>query len=169
QEDEYTNNRQIENVIQSITNFTDVIGQKDQMELLNLGDNSTFIIENLIDVGEDVLTQNYPVEFVDFFNYWPTLYTVQPSVISKEIHIGLIANISLPLNISRHDSDVQGKLLVKVKEGYSISEVAQIIESTTKHDTANVEEMLLISKHKLHNFNVNLSGYINDYDDRTSN
>lgn len=145
QEDEYTNNQQIENVLLSITNYTDVIGQKDQMELLNLGTNSTFVLENLADVGADVVMIKYPVNFVNFFEYWPTLYTVQPSTISKEIHIGLLANISLPFHIARHQSDVQGKLLVKVQEGYSISEVAQTIESTTRHETANVEDMLLIS------------------------
>ncbi len=145
QEDEYTNNRQIENVLQSISNYTDVIGQKDQMDLLNLGENSTFIMENLADIGADVVMINYPVNFVDFYEYWPTLYTVQPSTISKEIHIGLLANISLPFHIARHQSDVQGKLLVKVKEGYSISEVAQTIKTTTRHETANVEDMLLIS------------------------
>ncbi|MHA1155230.1 MAG: FtsX-like permease family protein, partial [Candidatus Heimdallarchaeota archaeon] len=145
QEDEYTNNRQIENVIPSITNFTDVIGQRDQMDLLNLGDNTTFVIKNWADVGPDVVRLTYPVSFVDFYQYWPTLFTVQPSTISKEIHIGLMANISLPFHITRYQSDVDGKLLVKVKEGYSINEVAQTIESETRHDTNNVEEMLLIS------------------------
>jgi len=145
QEDEYTNGRQIENVIPSITNFTDVIGQKDQMDLLNLGENTTFVMENWADVGPDVVRLTYPVNFVDFYQYWPTLFTVQPSTISKEIHIGLIANISLPFHIARYQSDVDGKLLVKVKEGYSINEVAQTIETETRHDTANVEEMLLIS------------------------
>ncbi len=145
QEDEYTNGRQIENVLQSITNFTDVIGQKDQMELLNLGDNSTFVMENWADVGADVVMLKYPVNFVNFYEYWPTLYTVQPSTISKEIHIGLIANISLLSHISRFQSDIQGKLFVKVKEGYSISEVAQTIKTAIKHDTVNVEDMLLIS------------------------
>lgn len=145
QEEEYTNNRQIENVLQSITNFTDVIGQKNQMELLNLGENSTFVMQNWADDGGNVVERNYPVNFVDFYEYWPTLYTVPPSTISKEIHIGLLANITLPFHIARYQSDVEGKLLVKVKEGFSIKEIAQTIESITKHDTANVEEMLLIS------------------------
>ncbi|NHJ03504.1 MAG: ABC transporter permease [Candidatus Heimdallarchaeota archaeon] len=148
EEPEYTQGRMMANVIKSINKSNDVIGQAEQMALLNLGDNNTFVIKNwrLNETSYDVEEESYPVKFVDFYKYWPTLYTEPPSATSKEIKIGLIANISLTYQIARYDYDVQGKLIVKVKEGYSISEVAGEIESTTRYEAINVEELLLISE-----------------------
>lgn len=148
EEPEYTQGRMMTNVIESINESNDVIGQADQMALLNLGDNKTFVIKNwrLNETSNYLEEIPYPVNFVDFYEYWPTLYTDPPSATSKEIKIGLIANISLTYQIARYDYDVQGKLIVKVKEGYSINEVAGEIESTTRYETINVEELLLISE-----------------------
>ncbi|MBD3189875.1 MAG: FtsX-like permease family protein [Candidatus Heimdallarchaeota archaeon] len=146
QEEEYTNGRGISQLLGSINNITDVIGQKEQMELLSLGGNTTFIIKNWGLEGADVVEKSYPVNFVDYYQYWPTLYTQPPDPTSKELFVGLLANISLPLMIARYDYDVQGKLFVKVEEGYSISQVANEIETKTQHNVANVRDLLLISE-----------------------
>ncbi|MFW9922818.1 MAG: FtsX-like permease family protein [Candidatus Thorarchaeota archaeon] len=146
EEPEYTDNRMIENVLKSIKNPSDVIGQKDQIDLLSLGDNSTFVIKNWAVVGPDVVEQSYPVNITDYYNYWPRLFTVKPEATSKEMFIGLLANITLPFTIARNEYDVEGKLFVKVQEGYSIIDVAREIELTTRHETDNVEELLLISE-----------------------
>ncbi|HUU78779.1 MAG TPA: ABC transporter permease [candidate division Zixibacteria bacterium] len=148
EEPEYTQGQMMTNLIKSINKSNDVIGQADQMALLNLGNNKTFVIKNwrLNETTNNLEEVSYPVDFVDFYEYWPTLYTDPPSATSKEVKIGLIANISLTYQIARYDYDVQGKLIVKVKEGYSISEVAGEIESTTRYETVNIEELLLISE-----------------------
>lgn len=149
QEPEYTDGRGVENLITSINNFTDVIAQKDVLELLNLGNNKTFVMQNWQVIGEDVVYATFGVLFVDQFDYWPTLYDRIPSATSKLINIGMLSNISLPFWIAREDSDVEGKLFVKVKEGYSISELADSIETNTFHETESIEEILMISEGSL--------------------
>jgi ABC-type antimicrobial peptide transport system permease subunit len=146
QEDEYTNGRGLDDLISSIVNDTDVIGQQNEIDLLNLNENSTFIISNWALEGSDVVEKFYPVNVVDYYEFWPTLYNTVPQTTAKEINVGLIGNLSLPFAIARNDYDVQGKLYVKVMEGYSISELASLIEITTQHDTDNIEDMALISE-----------------------
>ena len=148
EEPEYTNGRTIANVLESINDSMDVIGQADQMALLNLDESNQFAIKNwyLNETIQELEEVPYTVTFVDFYQYWPTLYTVPPSATSKEVHIGLIGNMSLAYMIARYDYDVQGKLLVKVKDGYSISEVSDTIEAVTRHETISVEDLLLISE-----------------------
>lgn len=146
QEEEYTQGRGISNLLESINKTTDVIGQKEQMELLSLGKNTTFIIKNWGLEGEDVVEKTYPVNFIDHYQYWPALYEQPPDPTSKELHIDLLASISLPFMIARYEYDVQGKLFVKVKEGYSISQVANEIKIKTQQDVENVEDLLLISE-----------------------
>lgn len=146
QESEYTNGRGIDDLIDSIVNDTDVIGQHNEIDLLSLNENGTFIISNWVLEGSDVVERFYPVQVVDYYDYWPTLYNTVPQTTAKEINVGLIGNLSLPFSIARNDYDVQGKLYVKVMEGYSISEIASEIEITTQHDTDNIEDMALISE-----------------------
>ena len=146
QESEYTNGRGIDDLIDSIVNDTDVIGQQNEIDLLSLNENSTFLISNWVLEGSDVVERFYPVHVVDYYDYWPTLYNTIPQTTAKEINVGLIGNLSLPFSIARNDYDVQGKLYVKVMEGYSISEIAALIEISTQHDTDNIEDMALISE-----------------------
>lgn len=146
QESEYTNDRGIDDLIDSIQNDTDVIGQQNEIDLLSLNENSTFLISNWVLEGSDVVERFYPVHVVDYYEYWPTLYNTVPQTTAKEINVGLIGNLSLPFSIARNDYDVQGKLYVKVMEGYSISEIAGLIEISTQHDTDNIEDMALISE-----------------------
>ncbi|TET29542.1 MAG: ABC transporter permease [Candidatus Heimdallarchaeota archaeon] len=146
QESEYTNGRGIDDLLDSIQNDTDVIGQQNEIDLLSLNENGTFIISNWVLEGSDVVERFYPVQVVDYYEYWPTLYNRIPQTTAKEINVGLIGNLSLPFSIARNDYDVQGKLYVKVMEGYSISEIAGHIEITTQHDTDNIEDMALISE-----------------------
>ncbi|MHA1121456.1 MAG: FtsX-like permease family protein [Candidatus Heimdallarchaeota archaeon] len=146
QESEYTNGRGIDDLIDSIQNDTDVIGQQNEIDLLSLNENGTFIISNWVLEGSDVVERFYPIQVVDYYEYWPTLYNTIPRTTAKEINVGLIGNLSLPFSIARNDYDVQGKLYVKVMEGYSISEIAGHIEITTQHDTDNIEDMALISE-----------------------
>ena len=146
QESEYTNGRGIDDLLESIQNDTDVIGQQNEIDLLSLNENGTFIISNWVLEGSDVVERFYPVHVVDYYEYWPTLYNRIPQTTAKEIYVGLIGNLSLPFSIARNDYDVQGKLYVKVIEGYSISEIAAHIEITTQHDTDNIEDMALISE-----------------------
>ncbi|MCK5298942.1 MAG: ABC transporter permease, partial [Candidatus Heimdallarchaeota archaeon] len=146
QENEYTNGRGIDDLIDSIVNDTDVIGQQNEIDLLSLNENSTFLISNWVLEGSDVVERFYPVHVVDYYEYWPTLYNTVPQMTAKEINVGLIGNLSLPFSIARNDYDVQGKLYIKVMEGYSISEIASEIEITTQHDTDNIEDMALISE-----------------------
>lgn len=146
QESEYVKGGNIDTLLQKIDNSTEVIGQQDQVELLSLGSNTTFVIKNWAVEGSDVVEKSYPVKFIDYFDYWPLLYTTAPSTTSKEIKIGMLANITLPFTIARTEQNVEGKLFVKVQEGYSIDEVANEIETTTRHATVNVEELLLISE-----------------------
>ncbi len=146
QENEYTNGRGIDDLIDSIQNETDVIGQQNEIDLLSLNENATFLISNWVLEGSDVVERFYPVHVVDYYEYWPTLYNSIPQTTAKEINVGLIGNLSLPFSIARNDYDVQGKLYVKVMEGHSISEIAELIEITTQHDTDNIEDMALISE-----------------------
>ncbi|MHA1220510.1 MAG: ABC transporter permease, partial [Candidatus Heimdallarchaeota archaeon] len=146
QEPEYTNELGIDALLTSINNETDVIGQADQTALLNLGENNTFTIKNWALIGSDVVEVLYPVDIIDYYEFWPTIYTELPNPTSKEIQIGLISNISLPFLIARNVEDVEGKVYIKVTDGYSISEVASVIEMTTQHETQNIEEVLLISE-----------------------
>ncbi|NHJ32871.1 MAG: ABC transporter permease [Asgard group archaeon] len=146
QEAEYTNGRGIDDLIDSMQNDTDVIGQQKEIELLSLDENATFTISNWALEGSDVVEKFYPVHIVDYYEYWPVLYNSVPQVTAKEINVGLIGNLSLPFTIARNDYDVEGKLFVKVTEGYSISELASLIETTTQHDTDNIDEMTLISE-----------------------
>jgi ABC-type antimicrobial peptide transport system permease subunit len=146
EEPEYTNGRGIQNLLQSINSSWDVIGQKEQIDLLALGDNNTFVIENSAIDGADVITVEYPVNIVDYYQYWPSLFTEKPEQTSKTINIGLLCNISTLFNISRNDFDVEGFLFVTVKDGYGIYDVAREIETSTQHEALNVEELLLISE-----------------------
>ena len=147
QEPEYTEGRGIDSLMSSINSTTDVIAQKDVVELLNLGNNKTFVMQHWIinEIGE---TEEafYGVKIVDEFVYWPTLYDTKPSATSKLINIGLLCNISLPFLVATLPSDVEGMLLVKVKEGYSIGEVANSIQSNTFRQTENIEDILIISE-----------------------
>jgi ABC-type antimicrobial peptide transport system permease subunit len=146
QESEYTSGRGFDDLINSIQNDTDVLGQQNEIDLLNLGENSTFLISNWILEGSDVVERFYPVHVVDHYDYWPTLYNSIPRTTAKEINVGLIGNLSLPFSIARNDYDVEGKLYIKVQEGYSINELARLIELSTQHDTDNIEDMALISE-----------------------
>ncbi|MHA1433475.1 MAG: FtsX-like permease family protein [Candidatus Heimdallarchaeota archaeon] len=146
QEPEYTSGRGIQDILNSINDTWDVVGQRDQIDLLALGDNDTFVIENTALDGANVVTVEYPVKLVDYYDYWPTLYTEKPDMTSKTLHIGLLCNISTLFNISRNDFDVQGFLFVTVEDGYGIYDVARQIEIDTQHEALNVEELLLISE-----------------------
>ncbi|NHJ39519.1 MAG: FtsX-like permease family protein [Asgard group archaeon] len=149
QEPEYTSELGIDALLSSIVEETDVIGQRNQIELLNLGSNNTFTFKNFADINGTVGFVDYTLEIVDLFEYWPTLYERVPQATDKDINIGLIGNLSLPYLVARHDFDVEGKMYIKVKNGYSINEVAQQIELYTRHETSNVEELLLISEGSL--------------------
>ncbi|MHA1630699.1 MAG: FtsX-like permease family protein [Candidatus Heimdallarchaeota archaeon] len=154
QEPEYTNGQGIASLLQTITNESDVLGQRLQIEQLNLGENRTFLIKNwaLSDTNsteEDLYLAIYPVTITAFYEYWPLLYTEVPRAASREIKVGLIANLSLAYKIARNDYDIQGKLFVKVKDGYSPSAVAKEIELTTQHSTENIEDAVLISEGSL--------------------
>ncbi|MHA1185991.1 MAG: FtsX-like permease family protein [Candidatus Heimdallarchaeota archaeon] len=146
QEPEYTNSRGIQDILNSINDTWDVIGQQNQIDLLALGDNDTFVIENTALDGANVITVEYPVNLVDYYEYWPSLYTEKPDLTSKTLNIGLLCNISTLFNISRNDYDVQGFLFVTVEDGYGIYDVARQIEIETQHEALNVEELLLISE-----------------------
>ena len=146
QEPEYTSGRGIQDILNTINNTWDVIGQKDQIDLLALGNNNTFVIENTAIDGADVINVEYPVNIVDYYDYWPTLYTEKPEMTSKTLNIGLLCNISTLYNISRNDFDVQGFLFVSVEDGYGIYDVARQIEITTQHEALNIEELLLLSE-----------------------
>ncbi|HUT81534.1 MAG TPA: ABC transporter permease [Candidatus Bathyarchaeia archaeon] len=150
QEPEYTDGFGIDSLLTSIKNDSDVIAQADQIALLNLGsENNTFFIKNWALEGSDVVEKRYPVTIKDYYTFWPTIYTDIPNPTSKELKIGLISNISLPFVIARNDYDVEGKVYVKVKEGYNINEVASDIERLTQHQTINIEQLLLISEGSL--------------------
>lgn len=149
QEPEYTSELGIDALLSSIGEETDVIGQRNQIELLNLGANNTFTFKNFADINGTVGYVNYALGIVGLYDYWPTLYERIPQPTDKEINIGLIGNLSLPYLVARNDFDVEGKLFVKVEEGYSISEVARQIELYTRHETNNIEELLLISEGSL--------------------
>ncbi|NHJ85848.1 MAG: FtsX-like permease family protein [Asgard group archaeon] len=147
QEPEYTNGVGINSLLTSIVNSSDVIAQADQIDLLNLGEgNKTFNIKNWAWEGSDLVEKSYPVTVKDYYTFWPTIYNEIPNPTAKEIKIGLISNITLPFVIARNDYDVDGKVYIKVKEGYSISEVASNIEQLTQHQTINIEQLLLISE-----------------------
>jgi ABC-type antimicrobial peptide transport system permease subunit len=149
EEPEYTDGLGIASLLPSIVNETDVIAQQNQIDRLNLGENNTFTFRNFAEVNDSVIYQDYTVEIVEFFEYWPTLYNVEPKTTDKQIDIGLIGNLSLPFLVARNSFDVEGKLFVKVSEGHSISEVADRIESITRLNTRNVEELILISEGSL--------------------
>jgi ABC-type antimicrobial peptide transport system permease subunit len=146
EESEYIPNGDISSKLESIENNTDVIGQINEMNVLDIEDNTSFVIKNWAVEGPNVVQKWYTVNFVDSYRFFPTLFDNAPDPTARELHIGLICNISLPFIIARYDYDVNGQLLVKVKEGYSIGDVADTIEESTQHDTISVEDLLLISE-----------------------
>ncbi|MEA2071918.1 MAG: FtsX-like permease family protein [Asgard group archaeon] len=148
-ESEYTNKRGFANVLDSINDSMDVVGQASQLEILNLGSNTTFVLQNFAVEGVDVVQKNYPVNFVDSFQYCPIIYTEPPSSTQNIIPISILGNISLPFVIARYDYEVSGSLLVKVKEGYDPSQLAEEIESITRLETLNIKDQLLISEGSL--------------------
>ncbi|NHJ48038.1 MAG: FtsX-like permease family protein [Asgard group archaeon] len=149
EESEYTYGRGIAALLPSIVNETDVIGQTNQIEQLNLGENNTFTFRNFAEINGTVGYVQYSVDIVEFFQYWPTLYDRVPQTTDNVFDFGLIGNLTLPYLIARNDFDVEGKLLVKVATNHSISDVARQIELQTRYNTDNVIDLILISEGSL--------------------
>jgi len=145
-EEEYTNGLGYDSLLSSINESLDVIGQKDEIDLLSLGEDGVFVVKNWAFDGVNVDYISFNLTVVNEYEYWPAIYTEVPVPTSKEIHIGLIGNLTMPYNITRDNKDVDGYLYVKVAEGYSISEISETIQQTTRRSTVCVEDILLIKE-----------------------
>ncbi len=128
-----------ETVFLKIQDDNDVIMQKQQLSKIDsrIGDQFTVKVEKYI-LG----TINYTMDVVDTYNYFPRFFTEYPQSGAPVFRFSIIGNYNLTEALTYSQFNIGGDLLVKVEEGYSISEVAASIENALGRKVENVEELM---------------------------
>ncbi|MHA1306007.1 MAG: ABC transporter permease [Candidatus Heimdallarchaeota archaeon] len=117
----------------------DVLMQKD--ELANIatynGDSFTLIVEKYI-VG----SVNYTLNVAGIYNYFPRFFVQYPDFDSTVFRFTIIGSYNLTEELAYSHHSIAGDLLVKVKDGHSISAVADEIESRLNRTVEDVEDLM---------------------------
>jgi ABC-type antimicrobial peptide transport system permease subunit len=122
-----------------IQDDNDVLIQKQQLDKIATysGDQITMEVEKYI-LGRI----NYTMDVVDTYNYFPRFFIAYPQTGEPVFRFSIIGNYNLTEALTYSSFNVGGDMLVKVAEGYSITEVAEAIEDELGRTVENVEDLM---------------------------
>ena len=127
-----------------------VFAQKDQIAPYNLSLDDTFNVYYEYYIGSNIQVENYTVQAVGFYNFWPSHYKTEPREGTTNFQLNLITSIQRIYHLTEDNSDVYIKMYIDVADGYSVSSVAEEIETRAPgRRIDNVDELVTISKGSL--------------------
>ncbi|MCK5184491.1 MAG: hypothetical protein KAQ95_09305, partial [Candidatus Heimdallarchaeota archaeon] len=135
-------------IFSKIQDDNDVLIQKQQLEKIDsyTGSQITVDLEKYI-VGR----VNYTMDVVDTYNFFPRFFNKYPITGDPVFRFSIIGNYNLTEALTYSSNNIGGDMLVKVEEGYSITEVAESIELNLGRTVDNVEELMGSFKGSLRN------------------
>ncbi|MGC9779410.1 MAG: FtsX-like permease family protein [Candidatus Heimdallarchaeota archaeon] len=136
---EYLGVRDALRFFSQIDNYTDVFMQKDELDKVNSakGGQMDIIVEKYAQ-GKF----NYTLDIVDTYRYFPRFFVEYPRPESTIYRFTIVGNYDFVNNLAYNDMNIEGDMLVKVADGYSISEVADAIELTIGRNVECVEDLM---------------------------
>ena len=128
-----------ETLYSKIKDDNDVLMQKQQLDKIasKTGDQFTVEVEKYI-LGK----VNYTMDVVDTYNYFPRFFIEYPQSGAPVFRFSIIGNYNLTEELTYSSFNIGGDMLVKVAEGYSITEVADAIEVKLGRKIDNVEALM---------------------------
>ena len=126
-------------IFSKIQDDNDVLIQKQQLEKIDsyTGSQITVDLEKYT-VGR----VNYTMDVVDTYNFFPRFFNKYPITGDPVFRFSIIGNYNLTEALTYSSNNIGGDMLVKVEEGYSITEVAESIELKLGRTVDNVEELM---------------------------
>ncbi|NHJ84908.1 MAG: ABC transporter permease [Asgard group archaeon] len=147
-ENEYLDTNNATEFFSALKDSNDVIMQKDQIAVIDTyeGDSITLSAEK-VGLGE----VNYTLDVVGIYNFFPRFFTEYPEYGSTTFRFTVIGNYDLANELSYSEMRLVGDLLVKVTDGYDISEVSDAIEDELDRTVENVVDLMGIYDGSLRN------------------
>jgi len=126
-------------IFSKIQDDNDVLIQKQQLSKI-----ATYTGEQItIEVEKYILGRvNYTMDVVDTYNFFPRFFIEYPRDGDPVFRFSIVGNYNLTTALTYSSFNVGGDLLVKVEEGYSITEVAESIENELGRTVENVEDLM---------------------------
>ncbi|MHA1531537.1 MAG: hypothetical protein ACTSR6_06020, partial [Candidatus Heimdallarchaeota archaeon] len=136
---DYFDTKTPSSIFSKIQDENDVLIQKQQLEKIDSYTGSQITI----DVEKYILGRvNYTMDVVDTYNFFPRFFNEYPITGDPVFRFSIIGNYNLTTALTYSSNNIGGDLLVKVEEGYSITEVAESIETELDRTVDNVEDLM---------------------------
>lgn len=138
-ERDYLDTRSTEDFFAKLNSPLDVLMQKDEIANIATYDGETFtLIVEKYTIGDVSVT----LDVAGVYNYFPRFFLNYPDTDSTVFRFTIIGNYSIISELAYSPHDVAGDLLVKVKDGYSIPDVADKVEFALGRSVDNVEDLM---------------------------
>jgi ABC-type antimicrobial peptide transport system permease subunit len=147
-EKQYLRGRSPENFFGAIQDNNDVVMQKDQLDIID-----TYEGEQLAMIHENNILGyvNRTMDVVGIYNYFPRFFIERPETGATTFRFNIVGSYQNVQEIAYAPYTIAGDLMVKVKEGYSIGEVANEIELQLGRSIDNVDDLRKTSEGSLRN------------------
>jgi len=138
-EKDYLDESKPEAFFANLNDNVDVLMQKDELANIATYDGDSFsLIVDKYAVGE----VNYTLNVAGVYKYIPRFFVRYPDTDSTVFRFTLIGSYNLTNELAYSNNNIAGDLLVKVKDGYSIPEVAEDIEFALGRSVDHVEDLM---------------------------
>ncbi|MHA1630344.1 MAG: FtsX-like permease family protein [Candidatus Heimdallarchaeota archaeon] len=138
-EKQYLRGQSPEIFFEKINALTDVVMQEDQLKLINTYTGEQF---NIRYEKYAYGTLNQSLNVVGIYKYFPRFFVEFPTPGEPIFRFSIIGTKALVNLFAYSNYSIASDILVKVKEGYSISAVAMAIEQQLGRGVDNVEEQM---------------------------
>ncbi|NPE08800.1 MAG: FtsX-like permease family protein [Asgard group archaeon] len=126
-------------IFSKLQDENDVLIQKQQLDKIASYTGSQITL----DVEKYILGRiNYTIDVVDTYNFFPRFFNEYPIAGDPVFRFTIIGNYNLTTALTYSSFNIGGDMLVKVKEGYSITEVAESIETELGRTVDNAEDLM---------------------------
>ncbi|MHA1441877.1 MAG: FtsX-like permease family protein, partial [Candidatus Heimdallarchaeota archaeon] len=138
-EKDYLGGQTPEEFFDKLNNPLDVLMQKDEIANIATFDGDSFtLIVGKYAIGD----VNYTLNVAGVYNYFPRFFVNYPDMDSTVFRFTIIGDYDIITNLAYSHHDVAGDLLVKVKDGYSITDVADVMEFELGRSVDTVEDLM---------------------------
>jgi len=147
-DNEYLRNQNPEEFFGAIQTNTEAAMQRDQLDKIETytGENVT-IFYTKYQLGDTQIA----IQIVGIYDYFPRFYTAEPDPNDPIFRFNIVCNYDLLEELAYSDFSIAGDLLVKVADGYEITDVAAEIESTLHRSVDNVVDLTKAQQGSLRN------------------
>ena len=138
-ESDYLDKRTPEEFFSLLVDDNDAVIQKDQLDMIQTYEGGWIeLVAEKYAVGK----LNYTVNIKGIYNYFPRFFVEYPDEDSTVFRFSIIGNYNLVSNLAYSYQSIAGDLYLKVKDGYSITAVAEAIEENLSRSVDHVEELM---------------------------